>query len=387
MDILTIDDIKELVNKEQEIFVSIYLPTFSSGGDIRQNPVRFKQLLREAEAELYNREMRKQDIESFLKPATDLIPDIKFWQNQSDGLVVFIYPGEIKYYRVPFEFKESVTVSNKLYIKPLLPMFAGNGQFNILALSKNQVRLFRCTRQNVKEIELEDSPDSMHDMQVDDDPRTNLLFRTSSPQGSSSLVYNTVSQGQGNENDYEKNELTRYFRAIDDAILRMFEGENIPLVLAGVEYLIPIYREKSNYPYIVEEFIPGNPELLNGDELHKLAWEIVEPIFTKKQEVDEEKFKQFSGQGNKLFSTSLDKIISAAFVGQIESLFIDNEFNQWGKFDHDNNTIKINEEKALGDEDLVEYASILTLSRGGRVYAVESDKVPSGGAVAAVLRY
>ena len=387
MDILTIQGIQDLINTEEGLFISIYLPTFSSGVDIRQNPVKFKQLLREAEAKLYDMEMRKQDIESFLKPATNLIGETNFWQNQSDGLALFIRSEGIKYYRLPFEFKESVTVGDKIYIKPLLSLFTGNGQFNILALSKNEVRLFRCTRQNVKEIELEDAPDSVSDMQLDDDPRTKLEIRVANSVGRSSLVYNNTTQANGNENDYEKNELTRYFRAIDTSLLKMHSEEIIPLVLAGVEYLIPIYREKSNYPYIVDDFIRGNPELIDGEQLHKKAWEIVEPIFTKDQEVAVEKYNQFSGQRNKLFLNSLDKIIPAAYSGQIETLFLDSELKQWGKFNHDNNSIELHNEEKVGDEDLMEYVSVLTLSRGGKVYSVPSKKVPDHNVVAAVLRY
>ena len=61
--------------------------------------------------------------------------------------------------------------------------------------------------------------------------------------------------------------------------------------------------------------------------------------------------------------------------------------NRWGKFDHETNRIKFYKDEDIGDEDLLEYASILTLSRGGRVFAVKPDNVPSGGEVAAVLRY
>lgn len=387
MDILTMEDLKELVNIEQELFISIYMPTFRKGVDIKQNPIRLKQLLREAEDKLYSMDLRKAEVESFLSPASDLIDQTVFWQQQSDGLVIFLYPEGIKYYRLPLEFKESVSVSNKLYIKPILPLFSGNGQFHILALSKNQVRLFKGTRQIVSEVELEDAPESMFDMQVDDDPKTNLLMRTSSPQGANQLSYNKVTQGQASENDYESNELTRYFREIDNALGKIDKKEEIPLVLAGVEYLIPIYKEISNYPYITEDFIRGNPELLDGEDLHKVAWDIVEPIFTKDQEVAEDKFKQFSGQKNKLFATSLNKIIPAAYSGQIESLFVADGADQWGKFDHDTNKIKFNKEESDGDEDLLEYASILTLSRGGKVFVVEPDNVPDGKIVAAVLRY
>lgn len=387
MDILKLQDLQELINAKEGLFVSIYLPTFSSGVDVRQNGIKFKQLLREVESRLYDMGMSKQGVESYLNPATNLIDETRFWQNQGDGLALYIYEDGIKYFRLPLEFSESINIGKRIYIKPLLPLFNGNGQFNILALSKNQVRLFRCTRQFTKELELEDAPDSMHDMQVDDDPRTKLENRTSSPQGKNQLSYNKVTQAQGNENEFEKNELTRYFRAIDDSLMRMNEGEIIPLVLAGVEYLIPIYREKSNYPYIVDDFIRGNPELLNGEELKNLAWELVEPLFSKAKIQAKDKYQQYSGQKNKLFANSLERIIPAAFSGQIESLFLDNKSTKWGKYNHSDNTIELHEVENDGDEDLMEYASILTLSRGGNVFSVSAEEIPDKSTVAAVLRY
>lgn len=390
MDILTVEDLQGLINKESNIFISIYLPTFSSGVDQRQNHIRFKQLLREAEAELYNMEMTKSEVEEFLKPAKILITETRFWQNQGDGLALFIHYDGIDYFRLPIEFNETMEISNKIYIKPLLPLFTGNGQFNILALSKNQVRLFRCSRQRVKEIELKDAPDSMHDMQVDDEidsPREDLALRTSRNVGKNQLTYNKVTQAQSNEDDYERNELTRYFRAIDESLMNIHKREVVPLVLAGVEFLIPIYREKSKYPYIVEDFIKGNPELLNGEELHKLAWEIVEPLFNKDKELAEERYKQYQGQKNKLYANSLTRIIPAAYNGQIDALFFEDGIQQWGKHNVDNHKVELHDKAMDGDEDLIEYASLLTLSRGGKVYSVASDEVPDKTTVAAVLRF
>jgi hypothetical protein len=387
MDILTTKELLELINREEDLFVSIYMPTFRSGIDIRQNPIRFKQLLRVAESKLYSMGMEKAEIERFLKPASNLVGEIKFWQNQSDGLAFFIHSDGFNYFRLPFEFKESVTISNRIYIKPLLPFFTGNGQFNILALSKNKSRLFRCTRQNVMEVFIEGSPDSMFDMQVDDDPRTKLERRLSNPRSISTLNYSTNTQAQDNENDYERNELTRFFRALDAYILSIHEGENIPMVLAGVEYLIPIYREKSNYPNIVEDFISGNPETLSPEELHKKAWDIVEPIFNEDKALAEAKYKQYSGQNNHLYLNSLEEIIPAAYSGQIESLFIDKENHQWGKFESYNNQVELFDEEKNDAEDLIEFASLLTLSRGGKVFALHQDEIPDKEKIAAVLRF
>ncbi len=388
MDILTINDLNALISKEEGTFISIYMPTFRGGVDTRQNHIKFKQLLRSAEATLYDMEWRKEEIESFLKPASQLIPETHFWQNQSDGLALYIHNDGITYFRLPYEFIESVTVSNKIFIKPLLPLFSGNGQFNILALSKNDVRFFRATRHNAIEIDLdlEGGPGSMFDMQVDDDYE-NPDTRTALRLGRNDLVYNKATQSQNNENDYERNELTRYFRALDATIMNLHEGEDIPLVLAGVEYLIPIYREKSNYPNIVKDFIRGNPEQLSGDDLHKLAWEIVEPILLEDKKMAEDKYNQYLGQKNNLTLNSLDKIIPAAFNGQIESIFIDIDTEEWGQFDHEKNKIEIKEEGSSGAEDLIEYVSLLTLSRGGKVYTLDREELANEEKLAAVLRY
>ncbi|MDR7857038.1 hypothetical protein [Tissierella sp.] len=387
MEILTRKKFEELINVEEECCVSMYIPTYRMGVDIKQNPIRFKQQVREAEDKLFNMGLDKAEVGNILRPASDLIDETLFWQNQTEGLAIFITQEGMNYYHLPFEVKEQVVISNKLYTKPLLPLFTTDGQFYILALSQNEVRLFRATRQTVKEIVMEDAPKSVEDVKVDDDPRTKLQIRTANPVSSSSLVYNTASQGQGVENDFNKNQLYKYFRAIDESVKKLHGGNEIPLILAGVEYLIPIYKEISGYPNILDEYIKGNPEILYGDDLQKMAWELIEPKFLKIQELAEAKYKQFSGQKNNLFSDSLKKIIPQAYSGQIETLFISKEAEQWGKFNPDTNKIEFHKEEEYGNEELMDLAATLTISRGGTVYAVDPNKVPDGKTVAAVLRY
>ncbi len=387
MDILTRKKFEELINVESEFCVSIYIPTYRMGVDIKQNPIRFKQQIREAEDKLFSIGLDKAEVGKILRPASNLVDETIFWQNQTEGLALFMTEEEMNYYHLPFEVKEQVVISNKFYTKPLLPLFTTDGQFYILALSKNEVRLFRSTRQTVKEIVMEDAPKSVEDMKVDDDPRTKLQIRTANPVSNSSLVYNTASQGQAVENDFNKNQLARYFRAIDESVKKLHGGQEIPLILAGVEYLIPIYKEISGYPNILDEYIKGNPEILYGDDLQKMAWEIIEPKFLKIQELAEAKYSQFSGQGNGLSSKSLKKILPQAYNGQIETLFIANGVEQWGKFNPDINKINFHDEQKIDNEDLMDRAATLTISRGGAVYLVDSDKVPDGGNVAAVLRY
>lgn len=387
MDILTKEEYTKLVNTENDLCLSLYLPTYRMGADIKQNPIRFKQRIREAEDKLYNLKLTKSQVESILKPASDLIDETIFWQNQTEGLAVFIADGEINYYHLPFEVKEQTVLWNKFYTKPLISLFTGDEEYYILALSQNEVRLFKASRQIIEEIKMKDAPKNVEDMKVDDDPRTKLQIRIANQVSSTSLSYNKVTQGQSIENDFDDNQLKRYFRAIDESLLNISKKDKIPLVLAGVEYLIPIFKSISKYPNIIEEYIKGNPEILYGDDLHKMSWKIIEPKFIKIQELAQAKYNQYKGQKNKLYANSLESIIPKAYNGQVETLFIDKDADKWGEHDLEKNKVKIFNDKKFEADDLIGYASALTTTRGGRVYAVDKEDVPDGGVVAAVLRY
>ena len=83
-----------------------------------------------------------------------------------------------------------------------------------------------------------------------------------------------VPHSQGAERDTPKEDLARYFRRIDTALRPVLREQRAPLVLAGVQYLLPIYREVSSYPHITEPELPGNPDHLSEPQLHGRAADI-----------------------------------------------------------------------------------------------------------------
>ena len=52
MDSLTREDIKTLIETQGEWCVSLFMPTVRAGAEVQQNPIRFKNLLRQAEERL-----------------------------------------------------------------------------------------------------------------------------------------------------------------------------------------------------------------------------------------------------------------------------------------------------------------------------------------------
>jgi hypothetical protein len=388
MDILTRAELEQLMRKEQKWCVSIYMPTHRTGVDAQQDPIRLKNLFGQVEKRLSDRGVGTRDIQSLLEPVKKLLQDSNFWQHQSDGLAIFVSSSGIRHYRLPLGFEEFVAVMNHFHIQPLLPLFTGDGQFYILALSQNEVRLLNSTRHSVSEIDIGQVGGSLAEAILSDGHQASLQLHAS---GSTGGIFGAGSatfhgQGGGSAED-DKNELLRYFRLVSDGLTEFLQGDRVPLVLAGVEYLLPIYKEANTYPYLIDTVITGNPDLLSADELHKSAWDIVNPRFQMAQEEAVAHYQQLAGQASERVADTLEKIIPAASDGRIETLFIATGVQHWGTFNPDTNEIEHHAQMQSGDDSLLDLAAVQTYLKGGIVYAVEPDKVPGGTTAAAVLRY
>lgn len=383
MSLLTRDELRILVEKPHGICVSIYMPTHRAGRETRQDPIRLKNMLREAEERLNEMGLSSRETNQLLEPAQRLLDDTTFWQHQSDGLAILSSSRAFRCYRLPLSFDELVVVTNRFHIKPLLALFACDGQFYVLALSQNEVRLLQGTRYGVDEVDLPDVPRSLAEALRYDDPERQLQFHTPTPVGAGGQA--AIFHGHGVGTDDAKANILRYFHQIDRGVSRLIRGEQAPLVLAGVDYLLPIYRQANTYPQLLEEGILGNPEGLTGEELHDHAWAIVEPHFLKAQGEASARYRRLAGTDQA--SSKLAKVVAGAYQGKIEELFVALGVQRWGAFDPDAGRVLHHPEAEPGDEDLLDFAAIHTLLHGGTVYAVSPEEMPDETPVAAVFRY
>ena len=386
MNILTRTIMDELIDIKHQWCVSIYLPTHRTGMDIQQDPIRLKNILKKAEEQLAERGVRLPVAQNILEPAMKLLHDSSFWQHQSEGLAIFLSDKEFYSYCLPLNFEELLVVSDHFYIKSLLPLFTGDGQYYLLALSQNHIRLFYCTHYNINEIDIRQIPDNLIEALQDDENEAHLQSHTSSTAGTTA-GRSPVYHGQGGGRENLKNDILRFFNKIDDGLVEFLKGIEAPLVLAGVEFILPIYKEANTYPYLVDSLITGNPDLRTPKELHERSWDIIGPLFRKKQEEAMDRYRQLSGQGSKSVSDTLQEIIPAAFNGQVDTLFVAAGVQQWGSFNRNLNTVQLHEKEESSDEDLMDIAAVFTLLKGGTVYLVKPELIPGGTPVAAVLRF
>jgi Bacterial archaeo-eukaryotic release factor family 3 len=380
MNVLTRNNLNLLMAVHKGPCVSVFMPMHRSGPETQQDPIRLKNLIREAEERLIARGLRTPEAKELLEPAERLLRDGLFRQHQSDGLAMFLSPEVFRYYLLPFVFGELVIVTDRFHIKPLLPLLSGDGRYFVLALSQNKIRLLQSSHYSVSELDVADVPENLAETLRDDDSWKDLHMHSalSGGQGTFSSVTH------GSEVDSKEN-IRRYFRRIDKGLHELVRDERVPLVLAWVDYLHPIYKEVNSYPHLMDEGIAGNPERLSAGELHELTWTIVKPYFQKAQQEAVNRYREFASSGRA--SNRVRKIILAASHGRIELLFVIPDFQQWGKFDPGTDEIHLHKKEKTGDEDLLEFTAIQTLLNGGNVYVVEPGTMPDTGSLAAVFRY
>lgn len=383
-DALQMEKLNELASARGGNRVSIFLPTVTAGSDVRQNAIRWKNLLRQAEEELGGVMPRSEDARQMLKAGWDIEADEEFWQHQGEGLAAYFDETGLQTFRLPIEVEETVSIGEEFHVKPLLPMFFENGPFYVLSLSQNDVRLFSGHRFHAQEVKVPGLPKSMDDALWADQTENQHQFHTVSSGGGdrgSAIFHGTGDAAQ----DRHKDDLKRYFDLVDKAVVAYLSGQRAPLVVASVDYLQPIYREANGYANLLEEGISGSPDELTAADLGRSAWEVVSRFYKAAEEKEAERFGNQISAGKT--SADLEQILLAAHEGRIDTLWLSAEEEIWGVVGDDGTVGAYRNERAAGDVDLVDIAATRTLAAGGQVYAVTPEEIPGGTAMAAILRY
>ena len=370
------------MGKHPGLCVSIFMPTFRTGVESQQNQIRFKNLLRSAEEKLLAAGMRSQELKELLEPAQALPGNALFWRRQSDGLALFLCAGLFRCFCLPEAFDELIVVADRFHVRPLLPVLRNDRRFYILTLSQKEVRLLEGTGQGVREIELEALPKSLDEALQHDELEKQVRFRTGSLSGGTGMA---MVSGHGGVADDTKDNLLKYFRMIDRELHDRLKDEHAPLVLAGVDYLFPIYREANTFPHLIEEGIPGNPRGINSDSLYRMASKIVAPFFQKAENNALAQYRQSSGTG--LTSADIREIVPEAANGRVGMLFIAAGSRNEGTFNRASGTVNLYRTPEAENEDLLEIAAIQTYLNGGSVFILPPKKMPEPKDLVAVFRY
>jgi hypothetical protein len=381
---LSREEIRSLIENSREPSVSLYLPTVKAGKETQQNAIRFKNLLRRAEDSIQRGGLlRSSEAAELLQPAHRLLDDALFWQHQQNGLAVFLSSSFFRYYRVPIPFEELTLVDYHFHLKPLLQLLSGEGRFFVLTLNRKQVRLFESTRFHIADVTPEEVPTSFLDVVGHEVEERHVQWHTATPAAPGRRSAQFHGHGGGEED--VKPELRKFLAAVDAGVSSVLAGGSAPLVLVGLESLLPLYREANTYPSLLDGEIRINPVDLSENELRERAYDLVKPLFTERQRGATARYAELKGTGRA--SCNLEEIVPAAEDGRVESLFAEEGAQCWGTYDHGTRRLALRE-RGEGGQELLDRAAARTLEHGGHVYVVPPDGMPGGDhPAAAVFRY
>lgn len=377
MAILTQDQLKPFLQVQTGPCVSIYIPTHRRHPGTLQDPIRFKNCLREAERLLADHPPA--EIHSLLDPVAAL-PNVEFWRRQADGLAILRSPDVLAEFRVPLSVPELVVVADSFHVRPLIRSLSSGVRYILLALSQKGIRVLEGTADSLTHVEIPGLPGSLAEF-------------TPRRRGRSALSAHVVGRGGANDRVVAaggtevsvKADLVPYFRAVDRAVVRALRHERAPVILAGVEYYLPIYRDVARLKRLARTSVQGSPDAMTPEELHARAWPIAATILRENEERALEKYRRAAAGGRS--REQLEDIVREARRGRVRRLFVALGVRIWGTVDRTTGRIHRTEvQQGSHDDDVLDDVAEVVFLHGGDVITVPRERMPDRLEVAAELR-
>ncbi len=370
--------IKQLLDRNGDTKITITMPTYKVGAERQQNPIRFKNLLSKVDDELTALGFKENDRKKILKPANEILEQSLFWSGMEHGMTVYLTRDYFEVFRLPYELEEMVYIQDHFLVTPLLPMISSSGSFNILAVSLKNTRLLRCTRTSVTDITPKEVPGDINDW-MDEKPEQQLQFHTGNNEGEKAVFF-----GHGNAGEDHKEIVEEYLRDVEKALRPTLKNQADPLLLAGVERNLGLFRKIVNHNRLMEQEIDRNPDDLSDTQLRDQGWSIVREYFLSNLY---QSLEEYEKSNSELISTDPSEIIPSTITGKTGAIFIAKNAIRWGKYDDKNHKVLYQNQRDGDAVELMNWLSMKGLETGSSVYVLPKEEMPVQSEVAALFRY
>ncbi len=375
---ITEKNIRQLIETNGDLKISITLPTHKVGSDRQQNPIRFKNLLSNASDELASSGLKEKEIEKLLKPATELLSQPFFWSEMEQGMAVYLTPDYFEVFKLPYELSEMVYIQDHFLVTPLLPMTSTDGTYCILAISLKKSRLLRCTRTTIADITPEDIPGGINEW-LGEKPEAQLQFHTGTNEGENAMFF-----GHGASGEEEKELIEQYLRDVERAITPAVSRTNDPMILFGLEKNLGMYQKINHYSRIIDRPIDHNPDELSDEKLRDRGWEVIRDHFLNELFQALETYRDSAADR---VSNDPSEIITSTVMGKTGAIFIAKDSVRWGTYDADNHKVLFRNQPKNSDVELMNWLSIKGFETGSDVYVLPKTDMPDQAEVAALFRF
>lgn len=378
MAILTRDRFQPLLQVKEGPCISIYMPTHRHHPGTEQDPTRFKQALKEAERLLSDRHS-EEDIRQLLDPVAAM-PNLEFWRHQGEGLAILRSRDMLEEFRLPLTMPELVVVAETFHLRPLIRCLSSNQRYFLVALSQNGVRVYEGTMDSLTLTAVPGLPEDIGAFMGTRRRRAVAAAAASDPDDGRQRAPAANGAQSSSEED-----LARYFRAIDRALQRALRHDGAPVILAGVDYYLPIYRGITRLKTLADRIVSGSPDGTSLNDLRSRAWAIAEGILRADEDAAIERFARARARGRAC--ETLEDIVREARRGRVRRLFLAAGVRVWGTVEATTGRIlRTHEQQGSHDDDILDDVAQSVVTYGGDVITLPLTRMPGVKEAMAELR-
>lgn len=379
---MTMREFRELANSSGDRVISIYIPTSKQSTDGYQaDKIHLKNELKDIVKES---DMDVEEVKKLVKPAQDLLDNYDFWKHNSDMLALFLIDGEMEFYRLPVKIEKSRHfIGKKPYLLPLVPELTKDGNFYLLFLDLNRIRLYQGSRNSIKEIELDPEEIAVSFREEEELDEKIEHLQGQGGVGQAGVMYH----GHGGGTDEERKVIIQnYFHRMTNMLEPKLNENPLPLYLAGEASLMPLFHEASKYTHLKKGHLPNITGLAER-ELRQKAWELARKEFEKEWQTRKSDV-EFKLSRNLAIVDDNEKLIKASVTGIVDTLWVQSDHPYlWGIYNEEDFSIHLDQGPTGSNHCLIDMAAVKVLESGGKVYLEDPDEMPGDGLIVGTLRY
>lgn len=381
--LLNLESLAELTSVRQPPCLSLYQPTHRRHPENQQDPIRFRNLLKELET-LLRQKYPAAETRIFLEPFETLAHDHGFWIHTLDGLAVLGGPGLFQVFRLQRPVAELAVVADSFHTKPLRRFLQSVGRYQVLGLSLQKIQLFEGNRDLLDEIDpAPEVPRTITEALGDELTESHQTVASYGGVGGDSTP---MHHSQGGKKDEADIDAERFFRAVDRAVLEHHSRPaRLPLILAALPEHHHLFHRVSHNPFLMAEGLTINPDVLPIDELRERVWEVVEPQYEAQLVALNDGFAVAKSKG--LGSEDMADVAQAAATGRVATLLIEADRQIAGQLDGSTGQVEITDLDDSQVHDLLDDLGELVVKMGGEVIFMPADQMPVRTGLAATYRY
>ncbi|MEZ6137552.1 MAG: hypothetical protein R3C53_21910 [Pirellulaceae bacterium] len=363
----SVSKIDVLVEHQADKSISIIMPTYEAGRPVKQNAIRFRNLLAEVIEELVRSGESQTQAEARVQPLVEIADDTYFWQHQKPGLAIYLADGNVIAVGLHESPAEAAIVGKHFYLTPVALDAADKKSCLVLSLSWEEAKLFSASRSEVIVEETDVFPIALRDVILPPDPEVQLQFRTQGAGDTGSAVFH----GQGQGEDTIESDRKRFLSEVGKRLNGVLDQQRQPLILVATDEVAGEFLAATKLEPVGT--IQASPDGLEAKDFTERVLESVNRISVSA--ASESMGEQLGNAlAAKRASRELSEVLDAAAIGRVQILLV--------------NSRLVKEAAAIevATRQRANLAVIRTLQTRGELLAETSDVLGSD-LVAAIYRY